>query len=202
MFATAALGLVAATAVYLVVGDVTESTKGPKRKDGAPPPGGPTGNPEARAEPEESWAARWETQSDDAIERCRKSYEVNTYGGAIVCILTEAFPEAAPWTADASTWPDWMYAARDQIKEDVRTLVMDEVGSYTPTGWQFQVWLMYDRIAPECFRLGASEVSVIVDCMIEKMYPASKTQRSGWQAELRTFLVDRVSRQLETGQRV
>lgn len=192
-----AFTLTAAAAAYLVMADITESEPGTKRKrTNSDVDEGPKADPHGRVEPEESWAARWETNSDRVIEMCRSSSDVKTYGQAIVCMLDETFPEAAPWTGDASTWPEWMYAARDQVKEDVDTLVMDETESYAVTGWQFQVWLMYEREAPACLSTFKNDTDAVVECLARKMYPSDDfvwpPQTDGWQAEFWDYLRERL----------
>ncbi len=197
-----AFTLAAAAAAYLVMADITESEPGVKRKKTeSDADEGPKADPRGRIEPEESWAARWEVDSDRAIAACRASLDVKTYSQAIVCMLDEVFPRAAPWTSDASTWPAWMDAARDQVKEDVSTLVMDEVGSYSATGWQFQVWLMYEREMLACFLAFKDDVDAIVECLARKMYSSDELvwspQSGGWQGELWEFLQGHVTERLK-----
>ena len=127
-----------------------------------------------REEPADGWEARLETKVSPALENCRKDGNVKTYAEATECVLGQIFPEAKPWREPAD-WEPWMLEARQAVQKAIQEATKEFAGGWGAPGWQFALWLMFDRYFPQCkVEAGSGDGNKIVDCMAYKIYPASE----------------------------
>lgn len=153
--------------------------------------------PESREEPDGGWQLRWEEQGDAAVASCRVDPNVRTFSQAQVCMLSLAFPEAAPWGGGTDTWEPWMTQARDQVRTDIQVLVTDEIGGFGANGWQFTVWLLFKREISSCYREVGDDLETLMLCVSSRLFPdytwpPPALDVSGWQMQAWSYLRDRV----------
>lgn len=157
-----------------------------------------------RDEPIGGWQFRWEQKMDEAIQACRLDSDVTSYADAQACILAYVFPEARPWSGDTEDWQPWMFEARQAVKDEIRDRTVLETGGWGAPGWQFPIWLMFDREFVVCREaIGADNVDAITHCLATKMYSPPEydwppqADAPAWQQTFWTFLRDRVVKRLQ-----
>lgn len=146
-----------------------------------------------RSEPSPSWYARWEQARDLALEYCQADPDVTSYAEAQLAALCFSFPEAAPWGGGTDQWEPWMFEAKQAVREEIRAQTMDATGGWGAPGWQFVIWLMFEREFWRCYEKAGDDVDSVTECLAKRMYPgpeyawppaanAPKWQHQFWEA--------------------
>jgi hypothetical protein len=156
----------------------------------------------SREEPLGGWEFRFQQGIDAALVDCRADTDVTSYGEAQVCILTKIYPENRPWSGSTTDWQLWIFEAKQAVRDAIGDAVEEDVGSVGAPGWQFQIWLMFDRVFPECRQaVGQDDVDAITHCACTLMWPdydwPPDAQADTWRHQAWALVRDRVVYRLQ-----